>query len=109
MEVYFKMFNKNKSLSEEQIKELTEKISKDIMSKQEENRKSMSADQIKELSDQIAKDVMVKQSENMMERVKEFSSEDGKIDTVGRMAFVIKECNRFTADYVVQMLTKMFE
>ena len=61
-----------------------------------------------EKAQSMSKEIMTKQSEEMMDRMKKYCDENEKIDIVGRMAFVMNECNKISIDYVTQMLTKVF-
>lgn len=70
-------------------------------------RKTMSAEQINELSSKLAKEIMEKQAETMLERAKDFSDEEGKMDAIQRMAFTIKECNNFTTEFVAKVLAEV--
>lgn len=72
-------------------------------------QKTMSAEEIKALSEKLSKEISTKLAENLTEDAKEFSDESGKISQMGQMALVIKHCNKFTTEYVTQMLTKVFE
>jgi hypothetical protein len=67
----------------------------------------MSAEEINQLSAKLAKEITEKQADDMLERAKNFSDEDGNMDAVARMAFTIKECNRFTTEYVTKMLAEV--
>ncbi|MBE6842799.1 MAG: hypothetical protein IJP18_05910 [Oscillospiraceae bacterium] len=91
-----------KRMSDDEIKQL---ISKEIKAAQSQK---LSENEIKELAQSMSKEIMTKQSEEMMDRMKKYCDENEKIDIVGRMAFVMNECNKFTIDYVTQMLTKVF-
>lgn len=69
----------------------------------------MDKEKIKALSDQIAAKVLTKQSEEMMNEIKKYCDADNKIDLVGRMGFMINECNRFTRDYVTELLAQLLD
>ncbi len=70
-------------------------------------KKVMSDEEIRELSEKIAKDITTKQAETLMDRANEFADENGKLDPIARMAMTIKECNNFTKEYVAEMLIKV--
>ncbi len=72
-------------------------------------KKAMTPEEIKEYSEKISKEIIKASADEMMERLKNYCDDDNKIDTTGRMAFVINECNEFTKEYVTQMLAKVFE
>lgn len=72
-------------------------------------KKGMTPEEIQEYSEKISKEILVASTEEMMERLKNYCDENDKIDIVGRMAFVINECNGFTKEYVTKMLTKVLE
>ena len=52
---------------------------------------------------------MKSQAETMLERAKDFSDENGKMDPVQRMAYTIKECQMFTTEYVAKLLTEVLK
>lgn len=95
------MFKKTKVWTEEEIAA--------IASKQAEKRKSWTEEEITELSSKLSKEIITAQAETMLERAKDFSDAEGKMDPVQRMAFTIKECNNFTAEYVTKMLTEVLK
>ena len=102
--------SKQNALTKEEITKISEDISRQMIEKHknEISTTAMTKDQITEISDVISREIIVKQSEEMMERMKKYCDADEKIDTVGRMAFIINECNKFTKDYVTEMLAKVF-
>lgn len=70
-------------------------------------KKVMTEEEIRSFSDKLAKDIMKEQTDTIMDRAKEYTDAQGKIDPVARMALTIKECNNFTKEYVTQMLIKV--
>ncbi len=96
-----------KRMSDDEIKKLVaEEVSK-VQNNQSNESKKFSSDEITELAESLSKEILTKQSEEMMDRMKKYCDENEKIDIVGRMAFIMNECNRFTVDYVAQMLKKV--
>ena len=72
-------------------------------------RKVWSEEEIKALSSKLSEEIMKSQAETMLERAKDFSDENGKMDPVQRMAYTIKECPMFTTEYVAKLLTEVLK
>ncbi len=101
--------SKQNALTKEEITKISEDVFRQMTekSKNETSTAAMTKDQISEISEAISREIIVKQSEEMMDRMKKYSDADEKIDVVGRMAFIINECNSFTKAYVTEMLAKV--
>ncbi|MDO5559742.1 MAG: hypothetical protein Q4F95_09105 [Oscillospiraceae bacterium] len=69
----------------------------------------MDKEKVKLLSDKVASEVLRKQSDEMMTEIQKYCDSDNKINLVGRMGFIINECNRFTREYVTQLLSELLD
>lgn len=64
---------------------------------------------IKEISKKISQELLAEPEEETLKRAKPFCDENGQMNTpLSRMGYVMSECTSFTTRYISKMLTTLF-